>query len=177
MRLWCWFSSAIITQLNVVPHLRHFPPNAQICTPAAEQLARSAHARLRNVSLSPRRRLWRVPSCKERAWTLFNVSEGIDSSDTQLWRRLFLWGHCEGNKRSLSLRSSVYDSFKSTSANRASPPVLLVIARDGPDEPYTLQRKCFVLKLSLCFSVCKFFISTNMYLFLKIERLAPLSPF
>jgi hypothetical protein len=56
-------------------------------------------------------------------------------------------------KRSLSRQTSVLDFFKPYSVNRASPPVLLDIGDDAPDDLPTVQEEVLLLKLSFA---CRF---------------------
>jgi hypothetical protein len=69
---------------------------------------------------------------------------------------------------SLSRQTSVSDFSKSSSGTCASPPELLDIGDDCPDDPTTAHEEALSPEISLLFHICYilYFVNTNKYLLL-----------
>ena len=99
----------------------------------------------RNLSLGLRRGPWRLWSwmraldSMKMASRCLKTLTGKSREYQQLHKEL--WGGSEGEEKVFASAASVFDFFKSSSGTRVSPPVLLDIGDDDPDDRPTVQEE------------------------------------
>jgi hypothetical protein len=121
-----------------------------------EILKQSALSNIRNPSLSRRRGSWRFWSWLKLASAVPGHSVCPVNSEQQLNKNYELRSLlCRNSQRERTLwsrQNSVFDSFKTSTGDRASPSVVLDSGCDDPHTRMQFKRKCLLLKLSFFFA-------------------------